>query len=146
MQKGKSQPELPSTKGFAYIQLEHFGLKELLLRIMPSLQRSRFARVGSTILRTHRFRHSQRSSRCRPSSHVFSLAISTKEPLTCSNPIMNTTSTMLADILSHGLAYHAISTRSRSAASSTTYHHSSILLISSIRIITESINLRVYEG
>ena len=33
MQKGKSQPELPSTKGFAYMQLEHFGLKELLLRI-----------------------------------------------------------------------------------------------------------------
>jgi len=59
---------------------------------------------------------------------------------------MNTTSTMLADILSHGLADHAISTRSGSTASSTTHHHSSILLISSIRIITESINLRVYEG
>ena len=75
------------------------------------------------------------------SYHVLSLAISTKETLICSNPIMNTTSTMLANVLSHGLTNHAISTRSGSTASSTTNHHSSILLISSIWIITESIEL-----
>ena len=75
------------------------------------------------------------------SYHLLSLAISTQEPFTCSNPIMNTTSTMLANVLSHGLTNHAISTCCGSTASSATQHHSSILLISSIRIITESIEL-----
>ena len=69
------------------------------------------------------------------SCDIASLAISTKESLTCSNSIMNTASTMFANVLSHGLTNHAISTRSGSTASSTTHHHSSILLISSIRVI-----------
>ena len=75
------------------------------------------------------------------SFHVLSLAISTKESLTCSNPIMNTTSTMLADIFTHGLAYHAISTRCGSTTSSTTHHHSSILLISLLRVMAVSLEI-----
>jgi len=74
------------------------------------------------------------------SCHEPSLAMSTKKSLTCSNPIMDTTSTMLANVLSHGLAYHAISTRCGSTASSAT-HHSSILLISSIRVIAVSLDI-----
>ena len=73
------------------------------------------------------------------SHHVRSLAISTKETLICSNPIMNTTSTMLADVFSRGLAYHAISTRCGGTASSATHHHSSILLISSLRVMAVSL-------
>ena len=73
------------------------------------------------------------------SYHVLSLATSTKETLICSNPIMNTTSTMLADVFSRGLAYHAISTRCGGTASSATHHHSSILLISSLRVMAVSL-------
>jgi len=73
------------------------------------------------------------------SYHVLSLAISTKETLICSDSIMNTTTTMLADVFTHGLAYHAISTRCGSTASSATHPHSSILLISSLRVMAVSL-------
>ena len=73
------------------------------------------------------------------SYHVLSIAISTKETLICSDPIMNTTTTMLADVFTHGLAYHAISTRCGGTTSSATHHHSSILLISSLRVMAVSL-------